>query len=133
MDGLMRNAAILAVTLALAACANQFGEGPSQLDPPVHAGLTADEIRNVFSGKNGRWKSSATNLSGLTVYAADGTSLIEVNGKGTTTGTWTTKDGQLCESFAPAAFLPKGEPMRCQPITGSGNQYRVGNADFTLE
>ncbi len=133
MDGLMRYAAIVAATLALAACANQFGADESPLDPQVNTAMTADEIRAIFSGKNGRWKSSATNLSGLTVYAADGTSLVEVAGKGTTTGTWTTKDGQLCESFAPAAFLPKGEPMRCQPITGSGNQYRVGSANFTLE
>lgn len=133
MGGLMRRAAIFAIPLLLTACAMQDGQSPFEPEPQVSTGMSAEEIRDAFSGQTGHWKSAATNLSGSTVYAADGTSLVEVNGKGTTTGTWTTKDGQLCESFAPAAFLPKGFPLTCKPISGSGSSYRVGDAQFTLE
>ena len=98
--------------------------------PPQPTGLSAADIRNILSGKSWRW--SGPNNSGVTLYASDGTSLVEVTGKGTTTGTWSAKDGQLCEAFAPAPFLPKGVALNCQPITGSGNVYQVGQATFTL-
>jgi hypothetical protein len=97
---------------------------------PVKKGLTAPQISKALAGKS--WKWQGPNNSGVTLFANDGSSLVEVTGKGTTTGKWLAKDGQLCEKFEPAGFLPKGVPMTCQPISGSGNVYRVGQATFTL-
>lgn len=97
---------------------------------PGGGGMSAAEIKSIISGKSWKWASPKN--SGVTLYADDGSSLVEVTGKGTTTGKWQVQDGQLCESFAPAPFLPKGVPMTCQPFTGSGNTYKVGQATFTL-
>lgn len=129
MSYLMRRAAFIFILLGLAACANQQDQSfaPTTTTPGL---LSAADIRAALSGKSWRW--SGPNNSGVTLYASDGTSLVEVTGKGTTTGTWSAKDGQLCEAFAPAPFLPKGVAMNCQPITGSGNVYQVGQATFTL-
>jgi hypothetical protein len=121
-------AAILLISLGLAACAGQ--QDQSYAPPAEPTGLSQADINNILSGKSWRW--SGPNNSGVTLYASDGTSLVEVTGKGTTTGTWSAKDGQLCEAFKPAPFLPKGVALNCQPITGSGNVYQVGQATFTL-
>jgi hypothetical protein len=93
-------------------------------------GLSSGEINKALSGKS--WKWSSKKNSGVTLYANDGSSLVEVTGKGTTTGKWLAKDGQLCEKFEPAPFLPNGVPMTCQPISGGGNTYKVGQATFNL-
>ena len=56
-----------------------------------------------------------------------------MDGKGTTKGKWMTKDGQLCESFDPAPWLPGGVPMSCYPFsrgTAPGT-YQAGKAVFT--
>jgi len=116
----------------LAACSttgnNDVGTTtPEPTDPGV---LSATDIRSILSGKS--WNFQGPNNSGTTLYAADGTSLVEVNGKGTTKGTWTTKDGQLCESFSPAPFLPNGVPLTCYPFSGTGGTYQAGKATFTL-
>lgn len=94
------------------------------------ASLSAVQIKQLLIGKSWRWK--GPNNSGVTLYAADGSSLVEVTGKGTTGGKWETKDGQLCESFSPAPFLPQGVPMSCQPFTGSNGNFMVGQATFTV-
>jgi hypothetical protein len=118
-----------ATAVALAACASTGGNDvPTTTLPP--AGLSAAEIHQILSGKS--WHFQGPNNSGTTLYAADGTSLVEVDGKGTTKGTWTTKDGQLCEAFSPAPFLPNGVPMTCYPFSGSGGTYQAGKATFTL-
>jgi Protein of unknown function (DUF995) len=93
-------------------------------------GLSVSEINKALSGKSWKWK--GPNNAGVTLFANDGSSLVEVTGKGTTTGKWMAKNGQLCEKFEPAPFLPKGVPMTCQPITGGGGTYKVGQATFTL-
>jgi hypothetical protein len=102
------------------------------LAPPanVNSVLTADQIRTLLTGKSWRWESPKN--KGVTLYASDGTSLVEVTGKGTTGGKWTAKDGLLCESFSPAPFIPQGVPMTCQPFTGTAGNYRVGQASFAL-
>jgi hypothetical protein len=107
-------------------------EEPIQQTPVLGTtrGLSAAQINKALSGKSWKWKSPKN--SGVTLYANDGSSLVEVTGKGTTTGKWMAKDGQLCEKFEPAPFLPSGVPMTCQPITGGGNTYKVGQATFTL-
>jgi hypothetical protein len=106
-------------------------EEPSLAEPQAPTGnLSAGQIKSALSGKS--WKWSGPNNSGVTLYADDGSSLVEVTGKGTTTGKWRAKDGQLCESFSPAPFLPKGVPMTCQPMTGKGGTFKVGKTSFTL-
>jgi hypothetical protein len=92
-------------------------------------GMSATEIRTILQGKS--WKWSGPNNTGTTLYAADGTSLVEVDGKGTTKGKWTTQDGKLCESFDPAPFLPGGVPMSCYDFSGSDGNYKAGKATFT--
>ena len=126
MNYLTRRTAFIVIALGLAGCASQ----DRSYAPTTPTGLSAADIRGILSGKSWRW--SGPNNSGVTLYADDGTSLVEVTGKGTTTGTWSVKDGELCEAFAPAPFLPKGVALNCQPMTGSGNVYQVGQATFTL-
>ena len=138
-----RFAGLFAVALALDGCAsmNVFKDSntdQASIAPPAAnvapspggAALSAAQIKTLLTGKSWRWKSPKN--GGVTLYASDGTSLVEVTGKGTTQGKWVAKDGQLCESFAPAPFLPQGVPLTCQPFTGSGGTYTVGQATFTL-
>jgi hypothetical protein len=130
--------ATLAAAVGISACTSmnifkdsQTPEAPPPLEAqqPVEQALSSTQIRSVLSGKS--WKWQGPNNSGTTLYAADGTSLVEVDGKGTTSGKWETRDGQLCESFAPAPFLPQGMNTVCQPFSGSGGSYQVGPATFT--
>jgi hypothetical protein len=134
---------LLAFTAAasLSACAsmNVFKDSspePQALAPQqdLAAGpegtLSSEQIKTLLTGKS--WKWTGPKNSGVTLYASDGTSLVEVAGRGTTGGKWIAKDGQLCESFSPATFIPQGVPMACQPFTGSAGVYKVGPATFTL-
>lgn len=101
-------------------------------EPPAPAGLSAGEIRGILAGKS--WNFRGPNNTGTTLYAADGSSLVEVDGKGTTRGRWETRDGQLCESFEAAPpWLPGGVPMSCYPFArGSApGTYQAGKAVFT--
>lgn len=127
-----RWAALGMAAAILAACSTTGNNDAASTTPePTEPGvLSATEIRSILSGKS--WNFQGPNNSGTTLYAADGTSLVEVNGKGTTKGTWTTKDGQLCESFSPAPFLPNGVPLTCYPFSGTGGTYQAGKATFTL-
>lgn len=125
-----RSIAIAIAALALSAC-SLMGDKSSDVD--VSTGpkqLAAADIKGILSGKS--WRFAGPNNTGTTLYAADGTSLVEVDGKGKTTGRWQTQDGQLCESFDPAAFLPGGVPMSCYSFSGAGGTYQVGKATFTL-
>ena len=98
--------------------------------PATPTNLSAPQIKTLLSGKSWAW--TGPKNSGVTLYASDGTSLVQVTGKGTTSGKWIAKDGQLCESFSPAAFLPQGVPLACQTFTGTSGNYRVGQASFKL-
>lgn len=135
MQKLKATTSLLFVALALAACGTRFDARDSA--PPPDDSIDAApqqmsdaEIRKALSGKSWRWASPKN--SGVTLYAADGTSLVEVAGKGTTTGKWSVENGSLCESFAPASFMPKGMAKSCQPVSGGGNSFTVGQASFTL-
>lgn len=128
-----RLAALSLVGLLAAGCSMTGGSSDSSTDEPLAPqGMSATEIRTILAGKS--WRFQGPNNTGTTLYAADGSSLVEVDGKGTTKGRWTTKDGQLCESFDPAAFLPGGVPMSCYPFSkGSApGSYQAGKATFTL-
>ena len=144
MTNLSKYVSLVAVAGLLSACSgmNVFKDSSAdQSTPPpapapitsapVNGGvLSAVQIKALLSGKSWRWKGPKN--SGVTLYASDGTSLVEVTGKGTTQGKWEAHDGQLCESFSPAPFLPQGVPMTCQPFTGQGGAYMAGQASFTL-
>ena len=127
--GALSFAALLLAACDTASKKTDIGTGPEP-EPTNPGVMSASEIRGILSGKS--WNFQGPNNSGTTLYADDGTSLVEVTGKGTTRGTWTTKDGQLCESFAPAAFLPNGVPLTCYPFSGSGGTYQAGKATFSL-
>ena len=127
MSKILRGTMILTIAFELVACASQSSD--SSFTPQAPVGLSQADIRGIFSGKSWNWTSPKN--TGQTLYAADGTSLVEVKGKGTTTGKWEAKDGQLCESYAPAPFLPAGAAMTCQPVSGGSGSYQVGQASFT--
>lgn len=91
--------------------------------------MSAAQISKIIAGKSFNWK--GPNNSGSTLFAQDGSSLIEVNGKGTTGGKWTARDGQLCESVSPGAILPNGSPLKCNAFSGSRGRYNVGPVIFT--
>jgi Protein of unknown function (DUF995) len=106
---------------------------PLDEEPAISAtpsALSAGQIRSLLTGKSWAWNGPKN--SGVTLYASDGTSLVQVTGKGTTSGKWIAKDGQLCESFSPATFLPQGVPMACQTFTGNQGNYKVGQATFKV-
>ena len=103
----------------------------ADLQPPITAtALSAAQIKSLLAGKSWAWNGPKN--SGVTLYASDGTSLVQVTGKGTTSGKWIAKDGQLCESFSPATFIPQGVPMACQTFTGTAGLYKVGQATFKV-
>ncbi len=143
MKMIARNFMILTAALSLAGCASMNVFKDSSAEPPAASmaqpdlppveptTLSAAQIKSLLNGKSWRWTGSK--FTGVTLYASDGTSLVEISGKGTTGGKWTTKDGQLCESFAPLpGILPQGVPMTCQPFSGSAGTYKAGSATFTL-
>jgi hypothetical protein len=99
------------------------------VEPTQATGLAAAKIRSAVAGKSFRWQ--GPNNSGTTLFAQDGNSLIEVDGKGTTQGKWVARDGQLCESVNPGPILPKGSPLKCNTFSGTNGRYKVGAATFT--
>ena len=143
MNQPLKYVTILVAAASLQACASmnvfkdnsadQAAMSPPPLQPLAPApamALSAAQIKTLMAGKSWSWQGPKN--SGVTLYANDGSSLVQVNGKGTTKGTWVAKDGQLCESFAPAPFLPQGVPLSCQAMTGSAGTYKVGQATFTI-
>jgi hypothetical protein len=123
-------AGLVAVGLLLAGCSSG-GSGGSSIENQAPQGLSASEIRSTLAGKS--WRFQGPNNTGTTLYADDGTSLVEVDGKGTTKGKWMTKDGQLCESFDPAPWLPGGVPMSCYAFSRGTvpGSFQAGKAVFT--
>jgi hypothetical protein len=123
--------AMLCLGAAILAGCSTTGSDTSG-EPPVARGLSAGEIHNILAGKS--WNFRGPNNTGTTLYAEDGSSLVEVDGKGRTRGRWETRDGQLCESFeASPPWLPGGVPMSCYPFA-RGDQpgtYQAGKAVFT--
>lgn len=130
--GKQKLAALALLGLVVAGCTSSSDSVSTTDDPGAPAGMSAAEIRSVLAGKS--WRFRGPNNTGTTLYAEDGSSLVEVDGKGTTKGKWMTKDGQLCESFDPAPFLPGGVPMSCYPFSKgtAPGAYQAGKATFTL-
>lgn len=101
-------------------------------EPPAANGLSGGEIHNILMRQELEFQ--GPNNTGTTLYADDGSSLVEVDGKGRTRGRWETRDGQLCESFEAAPpWLPGGVPMSCYPFSrgSSPGTYQAGKAVFT--
>lgn len=134
--------AALAVSLGACTSLNLFKDSTTQATAPppvstaptgptVTGALSAAQIKSLLTGKSWRWRGQK---SGVTLYASDGTSLVEITGSGTTQGKWEAKDGQLCESFAPAPFLPQGIPLQCSSFAAgpTPGTYAVGKAIFSL-
>lgn len=123
----------LALVAAVAAACSTMTE---RADKDMTSGpktLSATEIRTILAGKS--WRFQGPNNTGTTLYAEDGSSLVEVDGKGRTKGKWMTKDGQLCESFDPAPpWLPGGVPMSCYSFApgATPGTYQAGKAVFSL-
>ena len=125
-------AALALLALALAGCSG-FPGGDKASTTDVPAVMTAAEIRTTLAGRS--WRFQGPNNTGTTLYAEDGTSLVEVDGKGKTKGKWMTKDGQLCESFDPSPpWLPGGVPMSCYPFSRGAqpDTFQAGKAVFTV-
>ena len=125
-------AALALLAVALAGCSGFPGSSKSTSMDVAPQGMTAAEIRSTLAGKS--WRFKGPNNTGTTLYANDGSSLVEVDGKGKTKGKWMTKDGQLCESFDPSPpWLPGGVPMSCYPFARgvSPNTYQAGKAVFS--
>lgn len=115
-------------------------EEPEMLAPQRSAapgGASAAQISKKISGKS--WKWSSPNYSGVTLYANDGSSLIELKSKTslnpvTTTGRWKARDGELCESVKAAPpVLTADVAETCKPFTSTGNSFKVGSATFVLD
>jgi hypothetical protein len=126
-------AALALLAVALAGCSGFPGSNKSSSMDVAPQGMTAAEIRSTLAGKS--WRFKGPNNTGTTLYANDGSSLVEVDGKGKTKGKWMTKDGQLCESFDPSPpWLPGGVPMSCYPFSrgATPNTYQAGKAVFSL-
>jgi hypothetical protein len=103
-------------------------------------GPSAAEISKRISGKS--WKWSSPNYSGVTLYANDGSSLIELKDKVkgnlapvTTTGRWRAENGMLCESVKAAPpVLTADVEEKCKPFSSSTpNAFAVGKANFVLD
>jgi len=125
-------AAVALVALALAGCSGMPGADKSSSTNAAEQAMPAAEIRSTLAGRS--WRFQGPNNTGTTLYAEDGSSLVEVDGKGRTKGKWMTKDGQLCESFDPSPpWLPGGVPMSCYPFSRgtAPNTYQAGKAVFS--
>lgn len=131
IDGRLLASLALVGALAAGCASGGSGGSSSSVESQAPQGLSANEIRTTLSGRS--WRFKGPNNTGTTLYAEDGTSLVEVDGKGTTKGKWMTKDGQLCESFDPAPWLPGGVPMSCYPFArgAAPGSYQAGKAVFT--
>ena len=144
--------AVAAILLSGCASMNVFKDDTSPVPPSADlapeeppliqsqvalAGTPASQISKKIAGKS--WKWSSPNYSGVTLYANDGSSLIELKDKSsrapvTTTGRWRAENGKLCESIkaAPPILTTKVDEV-CKPFTNNGNAFTVGKANFALD
>jgi hypothetical protein len=81
-------AAVALVALALAGCSGMPGADKSSSTNAAAQAMPAAEIRSTLAGRS--WRFQGPNNTGTTLYAEDGSSLVEVDGTGRTTGTWMT-------------------------------------------
>jgi hypothetical protein len=118
----------LALLLPIAGCAT--GGNFSVADSTA---MSAAEIQTALTEGGKSFTYSGAGTKGTILYAANGTSLYTEDGKGTGTGKWRAADGQLCQSFDPASFLPGGRPETCTSFARSGSGYAAGPITLTAD
>jgi hypothetical protein len=82
--------------------------------------LAADEIRSTVSGKTFQYTRAGG--TGLITFNADGTSSVQDDAKGSGSGTWQAKEGELCETL-------DGQ-SQCGPFKSTGDAYFAGKTRF---
>ncbi len=112
----------LGALLGLTACTSSGSDVSFSDSGPTS--MSASDISTALGGKTFAYEGGG--LKGTIIYAADGSSLYTEDGKGNGTGKWRSKDGQLCQSFDPADFLPSGRPETCSAFQRSGTGYAAG-------
>ena len=120
---IIRTLNILAVTLALAACAqgpsgvritNNGTSATTDKTPVPITDFTAEQIRAAISGKTFQYTRADGN--GFIPYTADGTFSYQDDLKGGGTGKWTANGTEYCETFGKA-------PPECGVFKNTGDAY----------
>jgi len=120
---IIRTLNILAVTLALAACAqgpsgvritNNGTSATTDKTPVPITDFTAEQIRAAISGKTFQYTRADGN--GFITYNADGTFSYQDDLKGGGTGKWTANGTEYCETFGKA-------PPECGVFKNTGDAY----------
>ena len=119
----LRTLNILAVSLALAACAqgpsgvritNNGTSATTDKTPVPITDFTAEQIRAAISGKTFQYTRADGN--GFITYNADGTFSYQDDVKGGGTGKWTANGTEYCETFGKA-------PPECGVFKNTGDAY----------
>ena len=120
---IIRTLNILAVTLALAACAqgpsgvritNNGTSATTDKTPVPITDFTAEQIRAAISGKTFQYTRADGN--GFITYNADGTFSYQDDLKGGGTGKWTANGTEYCETFGKA-------PPECGVFKNTGDAF----------
>jgi hypothetical protein len=116
-----------AICLTVAACASKNNSAVRIIDgngsstatavQPIRA-LSNDEIKKTIAGRT--WQYTRGDDTGIINYNVDGTSAYQDDVKGSGTGAWSVKDGQLCESF------DKAPALQCGQFKSTGDAYFAG-------
>ena len=119
----LRTLNILAVSLALAACAqgpsgvritNNGTSATTDKTPVPITDFTAEQIRAAISGKTFQYTRADGN--GFITYNADGTFSYQDDVKGGGTGKWTANGTEYCETFGKT-------PPECGVFKNTGDAY----------
>ena len=120
---IIRTLNILAVTLALAACAqgpsgvritNNGTSATTDKTPVPITNFSAEQIRTAIVGKTFQYTRADGN--GFITYNADGTFSYQDDLKGGGTGKWTANGTEYCETFGKA-------PPECGVFKNTGDAY----------
>ena len=96
---------------------------------PVGNALSAADITKALAER--KFTYAAPGNKGTVTFYGDGTFQYDQAGKGTGTGLWQASDGKLCQARNPTAWLPKGTPSICSPITSDGTRLTTGQMQLT--
>lgn len=96
---------------------------------PVGNSLSAADITKALAER--KFTYAAPGNKGTVTFYSDGTFEYDQAGKGTGTGLWQASAGKLCQARNPTAWLPKGTPSACAPITSDGTRLTAGPMQLT--
>lgn len=118
----------IVLCLLLAACTSKDNSAVRILDgkpapevQPIRV-LNAAEIKSTLGGRT--WQYTRGDSTGLITFNVDGTSAYQDDTKGSGTGAWQAKDGELCESF------DKAPALQCGQFKSTGDAYFSGKSRF---